>query len=66
MNTENDEENENQMSEDDYDSEFTLNGKAPQTLFSQSEDENVIYIIPKLIIILKKKHMNTCKTGDNL
>ncbi len=30
--------------EDDYDSEFTLNGKAPQTLFSQSEDENVIYI----------------------
>ncbi len=30
--------------EDDYDSEFTLNGKAPQTLFSQSKDDNVIYI----------------------
>lgn len=30
--------------EDDYDSEFTLNAKAPQTLFSQSEDDNVIYI----------------------
>ena len=30
--------------EDDYDSEFTLNGKAPQTLFAQTTDENVIYI----------------------
>lgn len=30
--------------EDDYDSEFTLNGKAPQTLFSQATNHNVIYI----------------------
>ena len=30
--------------EDDYDSEFTLNGKAPQTLFAQTADNNVIYI----------------------
>ena len=30
--------------EDDYDSEFMLNGKAPQTLFSQTENNNVIYI----------------------
>lgn len=30
--------------EDDYDSEFALNGKAPQTLFAQTADENVIYI----------------------
>ena len=30
--------------EDDYDSEFTLNGKAPQTLFAQTKDNNVIYI----------------------
>ena len=30
--------------EDDYDSEFALNGKAPQTLFAQTADHNVIYI----------------------
>ena len=30
--------------EDDYDSEFSLTGKAPQTLFSQTKDNNVIYI----------------------
>ena len=30
--------------EDDYDSEFALNGKAPHTLFAQTADENVIYI----------------------
>lgn len=30
--------------EDDYDSEFILNGKAPETLFAQSSQENVIYI----------------------
>ena len=30
--------------EHDYDSEFALNGKAPQTLFAQTADENVIYI----------------------
>lgn len=30
--------------EDDYESEFTLNGKAPHTLFAQSTGENVIYI----------------------
>ncbi|MBR1822620.1 MAG: PLP-dependent aminotransferase family protein [Ruminococcus sp.] len=30
--------------EDDYDSEFTLNGKAPQTLFAQTTENNVIYI----------------------
>ena len=30
--------------EDDYDSEFTLNGNAPQTLFAQSRDANVIYL----------------------
>lgn len=30
--------------EDDYDSEFVLNGLAPRTLFAQSEDENVIYL----------------------
>lgn len=30
--------------EDDYDSEYTLNGKAPQTLFAQSESAHVIYI----------------------
>lgn len=30
--------------EDDYDSEFALNGKAPQTLFAQTADSNVIYI----------------------
>lgn len=30
--------------EDDYDSEFSLTGTAPQTLFSQTSDENVIYL----------------------
>lgn len=30
--------------EDDYESEFILNGKAPETLFAQTADENVIYI----------------------
>lgn len=30
--------------EDDYDSEYTLNGTAPQTLFAQSESTHVIYI----------------------
>lgn len=30
--------------EDDYDSEFILTGKAPETLFAQSVNENVIYI----------------------
>lgn len=30
--------------EDDYDSEYSLNGKTPQTLFAQSTDGNVIYI----------------------
>ena len=30
--------------EDDYDSEFSLSGKAPQTLFAQTEDANIIYI----------------------
>ncbi|MCR4890179.1 MAG: PLP-dependent aminotransferase family protein [Ruminococcus sp.] len=30
--------------EDDYDSEFTLNGKAPQTLFAQTTNDNVIYL----------------------
>ena len=30
--------------EDDYDSEFILTGRAPQTLFAQSRGENVIYI----------------------
>ena len=30
--------------EDDYDSEYTLNGTAPQTLFAQSENDHVIYI----------------------
>ena len=30
--------------EDDYDSEFSLTGTAPQTLFSQTTDENVIYL----------------------
>ncbi len=30
--------------EDDYDSEFTLNGNAPQTLFTQTGNDNVIYI----------------------
>lgn len=30
--------------EDDYDSEFILTGKAPETLFAQSGQENVIYI----------------------
>lgn len=30
--------------EDDYDSEFTLTGIAPETLFSMSEGRNVIYI----------------------
>lgn len=30
--------------EDDYDSEFELNGKAPQTLFSQTNKDNVIYL----------------------
>ena len=30
--------------EDDYDSEFSLTGTAPQTLYAQSVDENVIYI----------------------
>lgn len=30
--------------EDDYDSEFTLTGIAPETLFSMSESSNVIYI----------------------
>ena len=30
--------------EDDYDSEFAINGKAPRTLFAQTEDENVIYL----------------------
>ena len=30
--------------EDDYDSEFSLTGTAPQTLYSQTSDENVIYL----------------------
>ena len=30
--------------EDDYDSEFSLTGTAPETLFAQSMDENVIYL----------------------
>ncbi len=30
--------------EDDYDSEFSLTGTAPQTLYSQTDDENVIYL----------------------
>ncbi len=30
--------------EDDYDSEFSLTGTAPQTLFAQTTDENVIYL----------------------
>lgn len=30
--------------EDDYDSEFSLNGKAPQTLFAQTICNNVVYI----------------------
>ncbi len=30
--------------EDDYDSEFTLTGTAPETLFAQCKDENVIYL----------------------
>lgn len=30
--------------EDDYDSEFTLTGAAPETLFSMSEGRNVIYV----------------------
>ena len=30
--------------EDDYDSEFSLTGTAPQALYSQTSDENVIYL----------------------
>ena len=30
--------------EDDYDSEYSLTGAAPQTLYAQTADENVIYL----------------------
>lgn len=30
--------------EDDYDSEFSITGTAPETLYSQTADENVIYL----------------------
>ena len=30
--------------EDDYDSEFSLTGTAPETLYAQTKDENVIYL----------------------